>query len=88
LFSVQESRLALNFKSEWLLIFMERVVAMSTKSFLFAAMFFQAGIAFAKFNDYFAGMSQARELYLALAGLGMCVVSYLFYSVSERRLTN
>lgn len=54
---------------------------MSTESFLFTALFFQAGIAFAKFNDCLTDMSQVKELYLALAGLVMCVTSYLIYSI-------
>lgn len=60
---------------------------MSTKNVLFAAVFFQSGIVFTKFNDCLVNVSQWKEFYMALVGLGMCIASYLFYSFFERKLT-
>lgn len=59
---------------------------MSTKNVLFAAVFFQGGVAFTKFNDCLLN-SQWKEFYMALAGLGICIASYLFYYFFDKKLT-
>lgn len=60
----------------------------TTKNFLFAGTFMQAGMALARFCDCCQGFLEWQKFYLTLAGLGLAVLGcflYYVFAAEERR---